>query len=95
MSVLGSLPDRPLTDGELASFNGSDALDIAVDVTEPGHSADAVVGMVLATQRWVKGVAYEDGGWRVVESVSVNDGENERFDGMQTCEDAIQDALAP
>lgn len=94
MSVLDSLPDRPLTDAELASFNRSDALEIAVDVADrEGAGEGAIVGLLLATEDWVKGLAYEHEGWRVAETVSLGEGENERYEGMQTCESAVREAL--
>lgn len=94
MSVLDSLPDRPLTDAELASFNRSDALDVAVDVAdlENPDGDDDIVGLILATEDWVKGLAYEEG-WHVVETVSLGAGENERFQGMQACESAVRETL--
>ncbi|GAB7013662.1 hypothetical protein [Halolamina salina] len=94
MSVLDSLPDRPLTDAELASLNHSDALDIAVDVADrEGAGAGAIAGLLLATEDWVKGLVYERDGWRVVETEALGDGENERYEGMQTCESAVRAAL--
>jgi len=94
MSVLDSLPDRPLTDAELTDLNRSDALDVAVDVTEPeAKSPGDVRGLLLATEDWVKGLAYDDdGGWRVAATRELGDAD-ERFDAMQHCEEAIQDVL--
>ncbi|KPN30623.1 hypothetical protein SY89_01359 [Halolamina pelagica] len=91
MSVLDSLPDRPLRDAELASFNRSDAIEMAVEVSET--EGEGIDGVLLATEDWVKGLAYEDEGWRVVESVSLGDGENERYEGMRACESAVREAL--
>jgi len=94
MSVLDSLPDRPLTDAELASLNRSDALDIAVDVADrEGTGEGAIVGLLLATEGWVKGLVYERNGWRVAETVALDDDENARYEGMQTCESAVRAAL--
>ena len=96
MSVLDSLPDRPLTDAELTDLNRSDALDVAVDVTEPdAKSPGDVRGLLLATEGWVKGLAYGDvdEGWHVAATRELGDAD-ERFDAMQHCEEAIQDALA-
>lgn len=93
MSVLDSLPDRPLTDAELTSFNRSDALDIAVDVTEAERTAPGEIsGLLLATEEWVKGLVHEEGGWRVVATGTLGDAD-ERFDAMQHCEEAVRDAL--
>ncbi|WP_049981648.1 hypothetical protein [Halolamina rubra] len=91
MRVLDSLPDRPLTDAELASFNQSEAIEIAVEVAEADD--DGIGGVILATEDWVKGLAYGAEGWRVAETVSLGDGENERYDGMRACESAVREAL--
>lgn len=127
MSVLDSLPDRPLTDAELASLNRADAVALAVDLTDAVETAsaetasgettsrettseesadtdeeeptpgdadeDGVEGLLLATDAWLRGLAYDadGGGWRVVESESLADGE--RFDAMRACEDAVREAL--
>ena len=95
MSVLDSLPDRPLTDAELASFNRSDALDMAIDVVdlENPDGDDEIVGVLLATDSWVKALAYDIEGWRVAESVPLGEGENERYEGMRACESAVREAL--
>jgi hypothetical protein len=94
MSVLDSLPDRPLTDAELASFNRSDALEIAVEVADFANpDSDEIAGVILATDDWVKGLAYDGDGWGVAETVSLGEGENERYEGMQTCESAVREAL--
>ena len=94
MSVLDSLPDRPLTDAELASFNRSDALDMAIDVGDrETPDTDGIVGVVLATDDWVKALVYDREGWRVVETASLGDGENERYDGLRSCESAVREAL--
>ena len=94
MSVLETLPDRPLTDAELADLNRSDALDVAVDVTEPEtKSPGNVRGLLLATDRWVKGLAYGDDGWQVAATRAL-EADEERFDAMQECESAIQDVLS-
>ena len=94
MSVLDSLPDRPLTDAELASLNRSDALEIAVDVADREAAAEGtVVGLLLATDDWVKGLAYDRDGWRVVETAALGDDENARYEGMQACESAVRAAV--
>jgi hypothetical protein len=93
MSVLDSLPDRPLTDAELASFNRSDALEVAVDVTEAETTTPGeVAGLLLATEDWVKGLVHGDEGWRVVETCELVAAED-RFDAMQHCEGAVRDEL--
>jgi hypothetical protein len=94
MSVLDSLPDRPLTDAELASFNRSDTLEIAIEVSDFANpDSDEIVGVILATDDWVKGLAHVEDGWRVAETVALGEGENERYEGMQTCESAVRKAL--
>lgn len=93
MSVLDSLPDRPLTDAELAGLNRSDAVEVAVDVTEAETKTPGDVrGLLLATESWVKGLAYGEDGWHVAATRELADGD-ERFDAMQHCEDAVQAAL--
>lgn len=93
MSVLDSLPDRPLTDAELASLNRADAVEVAVDVTEAERKTPGdVSGLLLATEEWVKGLVHGGGGWRVVANRAVED-DGDRFDAMQHCEDAIRDVL--
>lgn len=91
MSLLDSLPPRPLTDAELASFNRADALDLAVDVTEAdSKTPDDIRGLLVATESWVKGLAYDEDGWHVVGSADIED---ERVDAMQACEEAVRDVL--
>ena len=93
MSVLDSLPDRPLTDAELASFNRSDALEVAVDVTEAENKTPGdVAGLLLATEGWVKGLVHGGEGWRVVATRELV-AEEDRFDAMQHCEAAVRDEL--
>jgi len=93
MSVLESLPDRPLTDAELASLNRADAVEVAVDVTEAERKTPGEVGgLLLATEEWVKGLVHDDSGWGVVASRAVEE-EGDRFDAMQHCEDAVRDVL--
>jgi hypothetical protein len=93
MSVLDSLPDRPLTDAELASLNRSDAVEVAVDVTEAERKTPGdVAGLLLATADWVKGLAHGDDGWREIATRELR-ADEERFDAMQHCEDAVRDVL--
>ncbi|AEN06219.1 hypothetical protein Halar_2568 [halophilic archaeon DL31] len=93
MSVLDSLPDRPLTDAELTSFNRSDALEIAVNVSEAESKTPGdVSALLLATESWVKGLVHGEGGWRVVATCDLGDDE-ERFDAMQHCEEAVREAI--
>jgi hypothetical protein len=93
MSVLDSLPDRPLTDAELASLNRADAVEVAVDVTEADRKTPGEIGgLLLATEGWVKGLVHGDSGWRVAASQELGH-DDDRFDAMQQCEDAIRDVL--
>ncbi|ELZ97770.1 MULTISPECIES: hypothetical protein [Haloferax] len=85
MSLIESLPPRPLEPQELTSLNRADAFDLVVAVEDDGPARS----LLFATDAWVKGVAYEDdAGWSVVETVAL-DGETERIDGLQTCEEAV------
>ena len=91
MRVVDSLPDRPLSDAELASLNRADAVELAVDVTEADRKTPGdVAGLLLATETWAKGLAYDDG-WRVVATESL--GERERVDALQACEEAVRAVL--
>lgn len=87
MGIVESLPPRPLTAKELMDLNRSDALELASPIEEEGDAS----GVILATDSWVKGLAYDDAGegWTVVETVSLVD--RERIDGLQACETAILD----
>ncbi|QIB74198.1 hypothetical protein GL213_08720 [Halogeometricum borinquense] len=85
MTIVESLPPRPLSAKELMDLNRSDALELASPIEEEGDAS----GVIVATDSWVKGLAFDEdgGGWSVVETVSLSD--NERIDGLQTCEEAI------
>jgi hypothetical protein len=87
MGIVESLPPRPLTAKELMDLNRSDALELASPIEEEGDAS----GVILATDSWVKGLAYDEtgAGWAVVETVSLAD--RERIDGLQACEAAILD----
>ncbi|WP_435182566.1 hypothetical protein [Halobellus sp. EA9] len=86
MSVVESLPPRPLDPEELLRLNSADALDLAVPTEDEGR----VTGVLVATESWVKGLALDDeaDGWTVVETVGL-DADAERVDGLQACEAAI------
>lgn len=90
MSILDSLPDRPLGDGEVARLNRADSVELAVAV-DPAEGGDATDGetdaLLLGTDRWVKALVRDDG-WHVVETVSL-DG-TERYEAMRACEDAVR-----
>lgn len=84
MSLVESLPPRPLSPKELAGLNTADAFELAVSV----ESDDEARSLLLATDAWVKGLAFEDDSWTLVETVSL-DG-RERIEGLQACEDAVR-----
>ncbi|GAB3422692.1 hypothetical protein GCM10027435_27660 [Haloparvum alkalitolerans] len=96
MSVLSSLPERPLKEAEVASLNRSEGVDLAVATEPDGPTA----GLVVATDGWVKGLAFDgeygeaagfEGEWTVVETADLD--EAERYEGLRTCEDAVVEAL--
>ncbi|MFC6825546.1 hypothetical protein [Halopelagius fulvigenes] len=100
MTLVESLPPRPLSPKELTGLNTADAFELAVsvesDVDEQRSSARRTQSgdgdarsLLLATNEWVKGLAFdEEGGtWTVVETVSL-DG-RERLEGLQACEEAV------
>ncbi|UIO99255.1 hypothetical protein Hbl1158_12035 [Halobaculum sp. CBA1158] len=97
MSLVASLPGRPLTDGEIASLNRADAVELAVAVdsetaseaAEANAAADGAEGLLLATDAWVKGLDFLGGAWEVVETVPI-DGEGDRYDALRACEDAVR-----
>jgi hypothetical protein len=86
MTLLDSLPPRPLDDGEVTALNRSDAVELAIAVDEDGPT-DAVL---LATDSWVKALLLGDDGWTVVESVSLDD--TERYEALRVCEETVRDA---
>lgn len=97
MSVLSSLPERPLKEAEVASLNRSEGVDLAVATEPEGPTA----GLVVATDGWVKGLTFDgsyaesagfEGEWTVVETVDLDGAE--RYEGLRTCEDAVREALA-
>jgi len=86
MSVLSSLPKRPLTDGEIASLNRADAVDLAVAVDD---GTAETRGLLVATASWVKGLALDDDGWTTVETADLD--ETERYEALRACEDAVRE----
>jgi len=86
MSVVESLPARLLEPEELLRLNAAEALELAVPIEDEGRAS----GVLVATDAWVKGLAFDADAesWAVVETVPL-DGAVERIDGMQTCEAAI------
>jgi len=97
MSLVASLPGRPLTDGEIASLNRADSIQLAVAVESDTDSEAAEAnaadpgaeGLLVATDSWVKGIDFLGGAWEVVESVGIEDDED-RYDALRACEDAVR-----
>lgn len=96
MSVLSSLPSRPLRESEVADLNRADALELAVATEPDGPTA----GLVVAGGAWVKGLAFDgefterdgfEGEWTVVQTVEL-DG-TERYEGLRICEGAVRSFL--
>jgi len=86
MGVLSSLPNRPLTDGEIASLNRAEAVDLAVAVDD---GTAETRGLLVATPSWVKGLALDADGWTTVESVDLDGAE--RYEALRACEDAVRE----
>ncbi|WP_089824262.1 hypothetical protein [Halogranum amylolyticum] len=86
MTLLDSLPPRPLDEGEVTALNRSDAVELAIAVDEDGPT-DAVL---LATDAWVKALLLGDDGWTVVETVSLDDAD--RYEALRTCEETAREA---
>lgn len=86
MSVIDALPARPLTPQELVQLNAAEALELAVPIEDEG----AASGLLVASETWVKGLAFdaEDESWSVVETVELTK-DTERVDGLQACERSI------
>jgi hypothetical protein len=102
MSVLESLPPRPLPESAVAALNRSDSVDLVVSVgVTTGPPADSAsteenredpggpaTGLLVVTDSWAKGLALApEDGWQVVETVSLDDAE--RFEALQRAEDAV------
>jgi hypothetical protein len=102
MSVLGSLPPRPLPESAVAALNRSESVDLVVSVgvtTGPAEDAASdetrseepggpATELLVVTDSWAKGLALApDDGWQVVETVSLSD--TERFEALQQAEDAV------
>ncbi|MFB6250445.1 MAG: hypothetical protein ABEI27_01945 [Halobellus sp.] len=86
MSIVESLPPRPLSPEELLQLNAAEVLELAVPIEDEG----LVSGVLVATDVWVKGLALdaEEPSWTVLETVALDD-ETERVDGLQACEAVI------
>jgi len=95
--ALDSLPARPLRQREVTALNHADAFTLVVPVNREeaveAETREPVVvteQLVLGTDDWVKGLVYDDG-WLVVETVAVDDPDEERFEAMRDCEAAVAD----
>ncbi|GAA0273194.1 hypothetical protein [Halobacterium noricense] len=95
--TLKSLPDRPLRQQEVTALNHADAFSLVVPVDrEEAVEADTrepvviTERVILGTDDWVTGLVY-DGGWLAVESVAIDDPDEERFEAMRDCEAAVAD----
>ncbi|AKH97284.1 hypothetical protein [Halanaeroarchaeum sulfurireducens] len=93
---LSSLPDRPVTQAEVAALNESDRLAMAVPVAQEdatraddGRPVTITDQLILATDAWVVGLVY-GAEWQTVERVEIDDPKTERFEALQTCEGAIE-----
>jgi len=93
--TVDSLPNRPLREAEVAGLNHADAFSLVVPVNrEEAVEADTrepvviTEKLILGTDDWVKGLVYEDG-WVAVESVAIENPDEERFDAMRDCEAAV------
>ncbi|SFG16140.1 hypothetical protein SAMN04488063_1615 [Halopelagius inordinatus] len=87
MSLVESLPPRPLSPKELTGLNTADAFELAVSVES--DDGDEARSLLLATDAWVKALAFDGGSWTLVETVSL-DG-RERIEGLQACEEAVRE----
>ncbi|WP_232701158.1 hypothetical protein [Halobacterium wangiae] len=93
--TVDSLPDRPLRQAEVAGLNHADAFSLVVPVNrEEAVEADTrepvviTEKLILGTDDWVKGLVYDDG-WLAVESVAIDEPDEERFEAMRECEAAV------
>jgi len=98
--ALDSLPARPLRQREVTALNHADAFTLVVPVNREeaveAETREPVVvteRLILGTDDWVKGLVYDDG-WVVVESVAIDDPDEERFEAMQDCEAAVADYVS-
>lgn len=93
--TLDSLPDRPLRQREVTALNHEDAFTLVVPVDREeaveAETREPVVvteRLILGTDDWVRGLVYDDG-WQEVESVAIDDPDEQRYDAMRTCESAV------
>ena len=88
MSILSTLPNRALTERDVAELNRTDAFSLVIATAESGPT----LGLIIATERWVKGLALTGDGWEVVKTVDTTDKQT-RFDGLKRCEDTVVAAI--
>ena len=97
MSLIASLPGRPLSEAEIAALNRAESVELAVAVDSETEgeaaaanaAADGAEGLLLATESWVKGLDFLGGAWEVVETVAIEE-EADRYDALRRCEDAVR-----
>lgn len=116
MSVVDSLPARPLSEATVSRLNRSEPVTLAVavapetdadgdaggDTTDDtatddsagGRTDSGTRGLLVATDEWVRGLAF-DGAWRVVRAVDYEAGDDDegRYEALRECEDAVRAAL--
>jgi len=88
MGSLESLPPRPLRESEVATLNRSAGIDYAVATERDGPTS----GLIIATERWVKGLALIDDRWQSVASEPLS--ESPRPDALRQCEEAVLASLS-
>jgi hypothetical protein len=88
MSIVESLPPGPLSERHLFDLNDADALEMAVPVGEDDERAH---GVILATEAWLKGLAFDGDAWRVVSTYDLTEGK--RIDALQDAEADVEAAL--
>lgn len=84
MSIVESLPPGPLTEKHLFALNDADALEMAVPY---GKDDERARGVMVATDDWLKALAFDGEAWQVVETYDLS--EHKRIDALQAAEDDI------
>lgn len=106
VTVLSSLPERPLTDAEVSILNRSEPVTLAVAVEtgsetetesdpEPADETESdgeTRGILLGTDEWVRGIAFTDGTWRAVATECIDDSDD-RYEALQHCESVVRETL--
>jgi hypothetical protein len=64
------------------------------DTGDSETTDDGARGLLVATDEWVRGLAF-DGSWRVVDAVDYEPGDDDegRYEALRECEDAVRAAL--